>query len=780
MLHTLRASLGQPSALRGNPLRIDGDFATSDVAEFRTALNAGDLERAVELYRGPFLDGFYVSGLPEFDEWLESERALLAARYSSALERLATDATARGHHNRAVQYLRALGSALPLSGRVTCQLMRALAASGDRDGALGAATHYAVRVREQLGVEPEPSVTALAEELRAQAPVNQAQKSEAERPIAPDHAQQREHVRPLSAPHERVTERRETIRRTLFLIGGAAIVLLAAAAWFAVKAPVLDQKRVLVGTFEDRTGDPALSGLVRLAATEIVSGLASTGLVQPIDAATVTAAGDRARDFPSLRLLARRVGAGSVVSGSVTRRGDSLEFLIHFTDTKRGDLLRPVRPVVSLTKDPTAAVDRVAQRVMAGYGAHFDPRFHNYATVSQPATYAAYREFQAAVKLHNDGGGKQWGDSAYAAAVLEHLYRAIAIDSSFIAPRVWVGIVRRWELVDCRVLDSIASELRTSATHLLSSDQATLDLHGCHVAHVRYDAARQLFQDAPGLADNVYFLSWAALDDHRPREVLSCLERLERTQHDKSWRADCWNLMMHAYHELGEYREALQLIDRMRVEFPEDPLLERYQMRQWAALGDIDRVNALMDLRIRKSSEWYPAGEDMLWIGEELRGHGHRAAGKGLCERGIAWFASQPTRRQTNSRWTVAQLLYCAERWDQARVVFEDIAPNDSPWLGLFSGIDIRVRLAAIAARRGDSAEVARMDRWFAARDTIPRAAYGRAVLASFRGDWVHALAFFQFGWDRGEPGQEEAHYDPVMETLRDYPPIRALIYAAR
>jgi hypothetical protein len=112
--------------------------------------------------------------------------------------------------------------------------------------------------------------------------------------------------------------------------------------------------------------------------------------------------------------------------------------------------------------------------------------------------------------------------------------------------------------------------------------------------------------------------------------------------------------------------------------------------------------------------------------------------------------------------------------------VFEDIAPNDSPWLGLFSGIDIRVRLAAIAARRGDSAEVARMDRWFAARDTIPRAAYGRAVLASFRGDWVHALAFFQFGWDRGEPGQEEAHYDPVMETLRDYPPIRALIYAAR
>ncbi|HEY7568017.1 MAG TPA: BTAD domain-containing putative transcriptional regulator, partial [Gemmatimonadaceae bacterium] len=189
MLHTLRASLGQPSALRGNPLRIDGDFATSDVAEFRTALNAGDLERAVELYRGPFLDGFYVSGLPEFDEWLESERALLAARYSSALERLATDATARGHHNRAVQYLRALGSALPLSGRVTCQLMRALAASGDRDGALGAATHYAVRVREQLGVEPEPSVTALAEELRAQAPVNQAQKSEAERPIAPDHAQ---------------------------------------------------------------------------------------------------------------------------------------------------------------------------------------------------------------------------------------------------------------------------------------------------------------------------------------------------------------------------------------------------------------------------------------------------------------------------------------------------------------------------------------------------------------------------------------------------------------
>ncbi len=69
---------------------------TTDLAEYSSALEAGDLSRAVTAYGGPFLDGFYLSDSPDFEHWVEEERARLAERHSAALESLARDAAGRG------------------------------------------------------------------------------------------------------------------------------------------------------------------------------------------------------------------------------------------------------------------------------------------------------------------------------------------------------------------------------------------------------------------------------------------------------------------------------------------------------------------------------------------------------------------------------------------------------------------------------------------------------------------------------------------------------------
>ena len=576
-------------------------------------------------------------------------------------------------------------------------------------------------------------------------------------------------------------------RRVLLAVGLGAIVLTVSAAYLVLRPPAVEDKRVLVGLFEDRTGDPALGGLVGQASSAIVSGLALTGIVQPVDARSVAPEGSTVGDLPSLRRLARRAGARSVVSGTIERRGNSVEFQIHLTDAATGDVLRPVRPVVWLAADPTAAAAQVAQRVMAGYAAHFDPRFHNYATISQPASYDAYREFRAGVRVGwEETGETSLSDSVRFVAALDHFRLAIVLDSAFMAPHTWVSFIHSM-FGKCRGTDSVAAALRAAGAHLLSSDQASIDFDvaGCHGdPRAKYAAAQQLFRDAPELAENVTALAYAAWSHNKPREVLACLERLERTRKPAWARSFCWNLMMHAHHQLGQYQEALQFNDRMRAEFPEDPFLERYDMRQLAALGDVARVNALIDQRVAKSSQQVHAGEDMLWIGEELRGHGQRAAGRALCERGVAWYGTRPSSQQTtlDARTYVATLLYCAERWDQARVAYERLAAEDSSATGIgwHSGIMSRIRLGGLAARRGDSAEVARLDLWLAARDSLPRASFGRAVLAASRGDLTRALVFFQFAWELGQPGFEEAHADPLLEPLRDYPPIRALIYAAR
>src|SRR5439155_14747407 len=49
-----------------------------DVAAFARAIYGGEPGQALDLYRGNLLEGFFISDAPEFERWLEFERAKLA------------------------------------------------------------------------------------------------------------------------------------------------------------------------------------------------------------------------------------------------------------------------------------------------------------------------------------------------------------------------------------------------------------------------------------------------------------------------------------------------------------------------------------------------------------------------------------------------------------------------------------------------------------------------------------------------------------------------------
>jgi DNA-binding SARP family transcriptional activator/TolB-like protein/Tfp pilus assembly protein PilF len=167
MLHILRRHLGSPDAILGSTeLRLNSRYVESDVARFRAALGEGDLEAAVSLYDGPFLDGVHVEGAPEFHAWAEQQRAELEERFREALERLARSAEAHGDTERAITWWRRLQAADPLNGRVAVGLMEALDASGDRAAALRHARIHETLLREEWGLEPDPAVAALAARLR--------------------------------------------------------------------------------------------------------------------------------------------------------------------------------------------------------------------------------------------------------------------------------------------------------------------------------------------------------------------------------------------------------------------------------------------------------------------------------------------------------------------------------------------------------------------------------------------------------------------------------------
>jgi adenylate cyclase len=167
LLYSLRRDIGAESLfLGGAELSLNPELLAVDLADFTAALEAGDFARAVDLYRGPFLDGFFLAGAPEFERWGEGERARLAQRHLGALQSLAETASRQGKPAAAAEWWRQLAAADPLNARIAIGCMESMAAAGDRAGALKTAHAYETSVRAELGSEPDPAVAAAADRLR--------------------------------------------------------------------------------------------------------------------------------------------------------------------------------------------------------------------------------------------------------------------------------------------------------------------------------------------------------------------------------------------------------------------------------------------------------------------------------------------------------------------------------------------------------------------------------------------------------------------------------------
>ncbi|HEX9164266.1 MAG TPA: BTAD domain-containing putative transcriptional regulator, partial [Gemmatimonadales bacterium] len=165
-LYILRTGLGEEAVRPVDDVLALGPGVSCDVMEFETLLDAGALERAVETYAGPLLDGFHLADSPAFEDWLAAERLRLARRYGKALEALAGRCEGEEDFAAAAAWWRRLAVHDPFNGHVALQLMRALDAAGDRAGALQHARMHATLLREEFDAEPDADVLALAEQLR--------------------------------------------------------------------------------------------------------------------------------------------------------------------------------------------------------------------------------------------------------------------------------------------------------------------------------------------------------------------------------------------------------------------------------------------------------------------------------------------------------------------------------------------------------------------------------------------------------------------------------------
>ncbi|NIR45725.1 MAG: hypothetical protein GWN99_15095 [Gemmatimonadetes bacterium] len=166
-LYVLRRELGEDAiSASGEVLRLDSGVVWTDVAAFETAIRKGELNEAVSLYHGPFLDGFNLGDGAE--HWVDAKRSRLALLHAKALETLAQQAEDANDTTSAVEWWQKLAVQEPYDSRIALRLMQSHVAAGNHGAALEHARVHGLLMQEKLGADPAPEVLAYAAKLRQQ------------------------------------------------------------------------------------------------------------------------------------------------------------------------------------------------------------------------------------------------------------------------------------------------------------------------------------------------------------------------------------------------------------------------------------------------------------------------------------------------------------------------------------------------------------------------------------------------------------------------------------
>ena len=181
-VHFLRRELGGGAetvivSRGGAELGIGNDVLWCDAMAFRAAVDSGRFEEAVDLYRGDLLTGFYISGAPGFEEWLDTERARLRSLAMRAATEAADAHEQAGNNSTALTFARRAIELAGLDEHAMRSLLIRLDRLGDRAGALETYRVFANRMREDLDAEPSAETVSLIERIRQRTGVHRAKES---------------------------------------------------------------------------------------------------------------------------------------------------------------------------------------------------------------------------------------------------------------------------------------------------------------------------------------------------------------------------------------------------------------------------------------------------------------------------------------------------------------------------------------------------------------------------------------------------------------------------
>ena len=139
-----------------------------DFIEFERAVDSAQMDEAIALYSGSFLEGVRFRSSAPFERWVEEKRDALSALYGKALRKSFEAAREIGDLERMLVRSKARAALLPYDASAAEDLVRTLCRSGDFESARRQVDLYERLIVDDLGTEPDPRVGAVIRERVAE------------------------------------------------------------------------------------------------------------------------------------------------------------------------------------------------------------------------------------------------------------------------------------------------------------------------------------------------------------------------------------------------------------------------------------------------------------------------------------------------------------------------------------------------------------------------------------------------------------------------------------
>jgi tetratricopeptide (TPR) repeat protein len=558
-----------------------------------------------------------------------------------------------------------------------------------------------------------------------------------------------------------------------------AALLLAVAAGLAFWKPgspaagAVADRRVVVGSFTNETGDPALDLIGPIAADWLVQGIAKTGVIQVIPLTFAGSAnpidGSGAPGLGRLRDLARDAQADVLIRGAYHASGDSIHIRAQIIDVRRGELLQAVAPVGAPVSTPMVAVEALRERTLGSLVPWVDPRMAASARMQgSPPSYESYLLFAQGLE-HSYRRDMQ---------SIDFFLRAYALDTSYAAPLLHVTSEYR-STGQYAAADSTIRRILPRRAELTPFERHILDWHRAWLGgdlSRQYAAVAAAAEIAPGSRMAALHLPGLAVSLNLPRRAVELFSRVDRDGAEAQ-SSSYWVWFAGAHHMAGEFDSQLEIGRLVQRRFPQDPRGLSHQARALAALGRLNELDAVLaqSLALPVPDGWEPTG---LWIhlvaADELADHGHPAAARRVIERALRFYDDVPAeiRERLRYQFALGQALFRAERLDEARDVFEELMMRDS--LHNEYRVAIRAHVGWVAARQGDLRTAREIDNWL--RDPGLPYLFGqnteaRGVLAGLLGDRDMAVRLLRQATGEGRPYDSSTRGRHEFAPLRGYPP---------